>query len=60
MRIFVAILVVLALITFYFIGWKLNKKQKLPDELNDSVKTCEKCGHTGCCSNPEQGGEENE
>ncbi len=60
MRIFVAVLVVLALVSFYFIGWKLNKKQELPDELKDLVKTCDGCGQTGCGSHPDQRGEEDE
>ena len=60
MRIVVAVLVVLGLVSFYFIGWKLNKKQELPDELKNLVKNCESCGQTGCGSHPEQRGEENE
>ena len=60
MRILIASLVVIGLVSFYFIGWKLNRKQKLPDDMKDLVKNCDACGHTGCGSHPEQRGEEDE
>lgn len=56
MRLFVAALVVLGLVTFYFISWKLNKRQDLPDGMKGSDKNCEACGHTGCGMHPVQRG----
>ncbi|MGL1891963.1 MAG: hypothetical protein OCD02_10070 [Spirochaetaceae bacterium] len=60
MRIIVAALVVLALISFYLIMWKLNKKQKLPDGIEESLKTCDSCGENGCGLHPNQRGKNNE
>ncbi|QEN03182.1 hypothetical protein EW093_00175 [Thiospirochaeta perfilievii] len=60
MRVFIGILVVLFLISFYFIGWKLNRREKLPEEMKDSFKKCDGCSSTGCGINPSQRGDNDE
>ncbi len=60
MRILVAILVVVVLVSFYFIAWKFNKKQKLPDGIEESLKKCDSCGENGCGLHPNQRGKDNE
>lgn len=60
MRILVAVLVVASLVSLYFISWKLNKKQELPDDVKDSIKGCDSCSNLGCGIHPKQRGDENE
>lgn len=60
MRIIVGIIVVLVLVSFYFIGFHLNKKQKLHGNIKASKLSCEACGDTGCGMNSLQEGEGNE
>lgn len=60
MRGVVASLVVIGLISFYFISWRLNKKQELPAGFGSKFKGCDSCSHTGCGMHPVQRGEVDE
>lgn len=60
MRVIIASLVVLGLVSFYFISFRLNKKQELPHGFKGSQKNCDACGHTGCGMHPVQKGEVDE
>lgn len=60
MQIFVATTVLAILIAFYLISWKLNRKQQLPAEVQESLKSCDACNIKGCGHHPEQRGTENE
>lgn len=58
MRIVVALLVLTVLISFYVISWRLNKKQKLPEGMEESLKSCDACDNSGCGLHPDQRGSE--
>jgi len=61
MRLIIAGIIVIGLVSFYFISWNLNKKSKLPDDFKRDPNLCESCGHSGGCGlNSESGGIENE
>lgn len=60
MRILVAVLVIAILVAFYFVSWRLNRKQELPDEVKEAMKSCGDCNLKGCGLHPEQRGDEDE
>ena len=60
MRILVGIVVISALVAFYVISYRLNRKQELPEDIKASAKACGSCSTKGCGIHPENKGEANE
>lgn len=60
MRIVVGVLVISVLVAFYLISWRLNRKQKLPQKVQDSLKSCDACDNSCCGLHPKKRGEEDE